>query len=233
MILTTRQRGPVTGKSYNLMNFESTISKTSAIDPSVSFVLRRMTRGRRVQFDLAMAPLLMKDRDLREEGELLEEELKPHREKAKSSPCTCGHPEIEHDTPWWTCKVEGCACRIPTFPRKLQRKLDDLYGRQFKLNQTEFKPALIRWGLLEVRGLDIDGSPATVESLIDAGPETLVDEISEAIQAVMAMSDYERKNSDSPITSGAQEDGRINSSVVRDANVIDFTDLAIVAGSSR
>jgi hypothetical protein len=52
----------------------------------------------------------------------------------------------------------------------------------------------VEWGLAELEGLSIDGQAATVELLIDKGPEELVDEIVSALQAEIGLSEEERKN---------------------------------------
>src|SRR6266436_9349278 len=50
------------------------------------------------------------------------------------------------------------------------------------------------WGLREVRGLDLDGSPATPESLAAMGPEELFREAIAAVKAECGLTDAERKN---------------------------------------
>lgn len=67
---------------------------------------------------------------------------------------------------------------------QLEAALADLYTRQLYLE----------WGLDHIEGLEIDGQPASYESLINSGPEKLADEIVEAIQAEYGLSDEERKN---------------------------------------
>jgi hypothetical protein len=52
----------------------------------------------------------------------------------------------------------------------------------------------LEWGLLKVEGLDIDGEPATPESLLASGPEPVTEEILRAIQAECGLSAEERKN---------------------------------------
>ena len=52
----------------------------------------------------------------------------------------------------------------------------------------------IDWGLEEIRGLMLDGFPATPESLLERGPEDLVREALEAIKAECGLSETERKN---------------------------------------
>jgi hypothetical protein len=53
----------------------------------------------------------------------------------------------------------------------------------------------LEWGLLHVRGLQIDGRRATPESVIEHGPEPLTGEIAAAIKAELGLTDEERKNS--------------------------------------
>jgi hypothetical protein len=52
----------------------------------------------------------------------------------------------------------------------------------------------IEWGLAEVTGLRVDREPATVDVLIEKGPEALADEIIAAIRGQLGLSEEERKN---------------------------------------
>jgi hypothetical protein len=52
----------------------------------------------------------------------------------------------------------------------------------------------IEWGLAELTGLRVDREPATVELLIEKGPEALADEIVAAIRGQLGLSEEERKN---------------------------------------
>jgi hypothetical protein len=52
----------------------------------------------------------------------------------------------------------------------------------------------LKWGLLSVEGLEVDGEPATVEALLERGPEDLCDEIVQSIQAECRISEDEVKN---------------------------------------
>jgi 2-iminoacetate synthase ThiH len=58
----------------------------------------------------------------------------------------------------------------------------------------EIQEIYLEWGLKEITGLSIDGEPATVASLISSGPEKLTEEIVEAIQSEIHLSESERKN---------------------------------------
>ena len=50
------------------------------------------------------------------------------------------------------------------------------------------------WGLKEVRGLKLDGEPATPESLAATGPEELFREAVAAVKAECGLTEAERKN---------------------------------------
>ena len=52
----------------------------------------------------------------------------------------------------------------------------------------------VLWGVEEIRGLQLDGSPATAEKLIEAGPEDLFQEALKAVKAECGLSETERKN---------------------------------------
>jgi hypothetical protein len=52
----------------------------------------------------------------------------------------------------------------------------------------------LRWALVGVDGLEIDGEAATAEQLLDRGPEELAREIVVAIKEQCGLSEVERKN---------------------------------------
>jgi hypothetical protein len=59
---------------------------------------------------------------------------------------------------------------------------------------AEIERTYVLWGLTEVGGLDLDGTPATPESLIARGPEELFQEVLQAVKAECGLSEEERKN---------------------------------------
>jgi hypothetical protein len=52
----------------------------------------------------------------------------------------------------------------------------------------------VQWAVVDLRGLRIDGQKATVELLLERGPEALVQEMVDAIHSHLELSDEERKN---------------------------------------
>ena len=58
----------------------------------------------------------------------------------------------------------------------------------------EISKLYLTWGLAKIYDLEIDGSPATPDSLIENGPEPLCQEILTVIKAECFLSEEERKN---------------------------------------
>ena len=98
--------------------------------------------------------------------------------------------------------------------------------------QEDINPAYLKWGLHAIDGLTIDGAPASVESIYAEGPPELVAEILGAIRLNMGLSEVEEKNSQSPITSEAAEDGRMNDTTAENAGSGDTTQLETVPSTS-
>lgn len=58
----------------------------------------------------------------------------------------------------------------------------------------ELDAMYLRWALAGVNGLIIDGEPATVENMLDRGPEELAREMVIAIKDQCGLNEAERKN---------------------------------------
>ena len=59
---------------------------------------------------------------------------------------------------------------------------------------AEIDRVYLQCGLAGLEGLEIDGAPATTQTLFEAGPEELTREILDAIKAEWGLSEPERKN---------------------------------------
>jgi hypothetical protein len=100
---------------------------------------------------------------------------------------------------------------------ELQLKIDEMAEQADLIHQTELQPIWIRWGLLKVEGdLTINGEPPTAEN-IAFGPPKLYAEIVEIIRERLGLSSGEIKNSSSPITSTAPEDGATSDTTAESA----------------
>ena len=58
----------------------------------------------------------------------------------------------------------------------------------------EIDAMYLAWGLVMIQGLTIDGEAATVENLLENGPDELTREVVDTIKAQCGLSDVERKN---------------------------------------
>jgi hypothetical protein len=67
-------------------------------------------------------------------------------------------------------------------------------GMEASLLGAEIDRLYFLWGVEEIRGLELDGVPATAESLIERGPEELFVEALAAVKAECGLSENERKN---------------------------------------
>jgi hypothetical protein len=97
-----------------------------------------------------------------------------------------------------------------TFGRRLElmRRVRDLAARleffeagrdvgnemEASLLAAEIDRLYLLWGLEEIHGLELDGQPATAESLIERGPEELFVEALAAVKSECGLSENERKN---------------------------------------
>ncbi|MDP9169795.1 MAG: hypothetical protein M3N54_04200 [Acidobacteriota bacterium] len=97
-----------------------------------------------------------------------------------------------------------------SFARRLElmKRVRDLAGRadffeagrdeknrmEASLLGAEIDRLYLEWGLLEVRGLELDGENATCQSLIERGPEDLVGEALDAVKSECGLNETERKN---------------------------------------
>jgi len=62
------------------------------------------------------------------------------------------------------------------------------------LLRVEVERLYVKWGLLGISGLEVDGVTATPESLADIGPEELFREAAALVRSQTGLSTEERKN---------------------------------------
>lgn len=71
---------------------------------------------------------------------------------------------------------------------------DEKNRMEASLLGAEMDRLYLEWGLAEVRGLDLDGAPASPLALIERGPEDLFREALDAVRSECGLSEPERKN---------------------------------------
>ncbi len=72
---------------------------------------------------------------------------------------------------------------------------DALEQSQASLADLLARKVYLEWGVSEIKSLTIDGRAASVQDLIDHGPEDLCEEVASTIQSELGLSEEERKNS--------------------------------------
>lgn len=187
------------------MNYQSTQTINSRAFPGVTYSLRKMSRGRRTQYMMAMAETLARQSDIQREFSALTQAKEQAEAAAKIEPCVCGDHPHSGEKP--QCDVTGCACRKPKTD-EFERQLAELEVKHAELVISEINPGLVRWGLASISGFEIDGVPATAETLITDGPEDLLHEIASEVVGLIRPTNDETENFASPSTSGARADGQ-------------------------
>ncbi len=87
-------------------------------------------------------------------------------------------------------QVRDLATRIEYF----EAGRDDSNRMEASLLGAQMDRVYLEWGLEEVLGLSLDGAKAAPETLIERGPEHLVQEALAAIKAECGLNETERKN---------------------------------------
>jgi hypothetical protein len=119
--------------------YESALTIESKVMPGVSFVINRISFGRRMELSRRIREITQR-KDFLDAGSELDE------------------------------KIEAGI---------LAQEVDVMY---------------LRWALVGVNGLEIDGEPATIDQVLNRGPEGLAREIVIAIKDQCGLSEAERKN---------------------------------------
>jgi hypothetical protein len=68
-------------------------------------------------------------------------------------------------------------------------------GMDAALLRAEIDRMLVRWGVVGVSGLQVDGAEATADALIASGPEDVFREALAAVRRQAGLTEEERKNS--------------------------------------
>lgn len=159
------------------MNFSTTETHESQAEPGVRFTVRVLNRIQRAGRDM---------------------ELLKHRERLTQIQSEIAELIVEKDNgpgqPKTMSVKPGAEVRMAV-----------LSHESTLIEAQHVTPAYIRAGLVSVEGYDIDGQPATVETIISGGSDALLDEIYTACSAASGLSAEQRKNSQPAGTSPAPE----------------------------
>lgn len=207
----------------------------STICPEVSFRLRKMSKGRRTSFNLKVAALLDKKNKLQQALLPISEEITRAEEQARHEPCSCQHaldpslvsarleeikrinPNVAldvvdacHSSITRRCMVEKCGCREPKPDPAIggYEAYRDIMEKLINLETDELGVERLRFFVASVQGLKIDGQEATVDALIEDGPEALIDEVSSALGKLLALTPEEALGFRQPTTGDAAAVGQ-------------------------
>ena len=103
--------------------------------------------------------------------------------------------------------AEGAAIEQQPAETRDLRRLTGIVDGIRAIKAEKINPVWVRWGLSVIEGLEIDGAPATVDTLIEDGPPELYAEILKAIQTEAGLTDAQQGESEPPTTSGESVDG--------------------------
>ena len=71
---------------------------------------------------------------------------------------------------------------------------NDIRAEEIEILKRDINTALLKWGVVKISGMVIDGALASVAEVILQGPEELVDDLVVQLQKQLALSEQERKN---------------------------------------
>lgn len=169
-------------------SYSSTQEFESKLVPSIKYLLRKISQGRRIDLSLKLAAVEAKQQEINRELLPIIDKMKEADDAAALEPCQCDHTEAEHQDSTKRCTVAGCDCRKPTYEDGILDRAIELTNKSNALVITDFYPIYVAWGIKSIEGLEIDGVPATVHSLLEDGPEPLVKEVAEEIVRLTRMS---------------------------------------------
>ncbi len=182
------------------MILTSTKTFNSATFPEVSFTVRVLNRIERARRDAGIAAHRAEFSRLERERAALLRSLIPGADFESSSGAVAANE------------------RVMALPLADKERLFALKEEADIVHSAQIVPAEIRAALISITGLECDGVPATVESVIASAPDELIIEIHAACVSASGLTAEQEKNLQSLGSSAKQEDGTIESSTVPSAS---------------
>jgi hypothetical protein len=193
------------------MNFSSTAVLESKTCPGVRVTVKKFSVARRAKMELELA-------EYREKTRVLWSEL-----------ADCKEIPDEKDESGNIVQRGDTQAIVEQKSYRFRGALQQLEGT---INQY-LKPVVLRTYIKRIDDLLIDGSPATVETLIEDGPTELSDEVCNFIEQANSLSGEEAGESSLPTTLVAPVGGNPTLTSATDASAMDSTGSATAASISR
>lgn len=194
-----------------MVTLSSKEARESQASPGVRYAIRTLNEISRARRDLKLIEARARLSALASELERMPDpdgELARIRATAADRGCELSDDErdrideVESDPATGTIRVKRL---------RLRHEIDLLVS-------LELKPAYIRAGLVAIEGLEIDGKPATVETVLESGGDELIEEIYRACYAASDLSPEQRKNWSSLPISVGPADGSENNTIAPGAS---------------
>jgi hypothetical protein len=212
------------------MNYISTKTIESKVEPGVRFVLRRMNERRRQRLNEQQAPAAEKLRPLfdeylplnREYGEAIRKSREVRVAERKAA-IDGGATTREALTAFPPGPVE--------FADEKLKRWAELQGEIRKIEAAEQEVTALRYVVSRIEDLEIDGAAAGLDELLEDGPDGLREEILREVKRELGLLPEEVENLSSPSTSPAAVDGAKTTGAAEPAATV-ATTIAEAAGSS-
>jgi hypothetical protein len=217
------------------MEYSNTFTFQSDYDPSITVVIRKPSYGDRIELDSLTEEYRANMRRIGRRNNELDRQSNPARRKfdaektaklrdLKKSLGTAS----EEDKPDIEAQIQDAEDSQFEESLDIGEERQDLTTETLRAMAKDYNPTLIRWGLVEIKGLKIalaDGTTMAVDAdaaaLLKAGPTHLVYEIKDRIEQALGLSGEELKNSLLPSISSDPVDGRTSDTI---ASAVDNPD---------
>jgi hypothetical protein len=191
-------------------SFETKVVIPSVVAPGIVYTIRRLSKKRRAERDLALAVHNIR---LSELNELARDERAPYADRLAKEVDPVNWPDY--------------------IPVDVRTKLTDYGEESSNITEIYIKPATIRAGLISIEGLEYDGQKATADLLIENGPDEVAQELYAFILIHQGLSVKEQGNSSSSSDSVGPVDGKVPTTTVADASAPEITGSASAVSSQN
>lgn len=222
-----------------MFDFKPESVVASEVIPGVSFTILGPSYHRRIQFDKAVAEFRSLARITGKRVAVLEAEISDankrfESEKAEAVKNLRAAIAEEQDADVVAALQSELDAKLADgykIPEAILDELDDLNSKSIRQLAELHNAPRVKIYCKSIEGLMIDGKTATIKSLLEEGPVSLVHEILAAIDHAARAQAADLKNLQLPSISSSPEDGKTKDTTATDANVPAGTKAETAANS--